>query len=251
MQAVTLAESPELFQQESLKLIDSFLNLKSSAFYLVDSNMRHHSLVTHNLAMEADDLYQSRYMRSDPLNPGLHENSNASVLNLDSMLSAHEIQRLPFYRDFLKPMNFRYVTDMFLRANGRIIAVITMLRAENQGRFATKERRILQKLQPFLEYSFKNVYLPWPIVGRENFRSRYKLTERELDILELVSSGASNKTIAKQLALGVPTIKTHLQHIYRKTGVATRAELLAKVFTQQKSPPGTARPPMSIHGGGE
>ena len=51
------------------------------------------------------------------------------------------------------------------------------------------------------------------------------LTTRELEIVELVVSGASNKEIAFQLNVSDGTIKVHLNNIFRKLRVPSRADL--------------------------
>jgi DNA-binding NarL/FixJ family response regulator len=48
------------------------------------------------------------------------------------------------------------------------------------------------------------------------------LTPRELEILQLVASGASNGVIARQLWVTEQTVKFHLSNVYRKLGVANR-----------------------------
>ena len=51
-----------------------------------------------------------------------------------------------------------------------------------------------------------------------------KLTPRELEILRLVASGASNSLIARQLWVTEQTVKFHLSNVYRKLDVANRTE---------------------------
>lgn len=51
-----------------------------------------------------------------------------------------------------------------------------------------------------------------------------KLTKREKEVLDLVKTGLQNKEIAKELFISVPTVETHLSHIYQKLGVKTRTE---------------------------
>jgi DNA-binding NarL/FixJ family response regulator len=51
-----------------------------------------------------------------------------------------------------------------------------------------------------------------------------KFSRRELDVLELVSTGMTNIQVADQLGLTVHAIKFHLASIYRKLGVANRTE---------------------------
>ncbi len=56
------------------------------------------------------------------------------------------------------------------------------------------------------------------------------LTPRELEVLEGLCSGKSNKEIARDLGLMEPTVKLHIKTLYRKIGVAnrTQAAMLAK-----------------------
>ena len=57
-----------------------------------------------------------------------------------------------------------------------------------------------------------------------------KLSRRELQVLEGLSKGKSNKEIARDLDLQEPTIKLHVKTLYRKIGAAnrTQAALIAK-----------------------
>ncbi|MFN8024212.1 MAG: LuxR C-terminal-related transcriptional regulator [Acidimicrobiales bacterium] len=54
-----------------------------------------------------------------------------------------------------------------------------------------------------------------------------QLTARELDVVRLVAAGRSSKEVAATLSLSSRTVDNHLQRIYTKLGVSTRAELAA------------------------
>lgn len=56
------------------------------------------------------------------------------------------------------------------------------------------------------------------------------LSERELDVLRLVASGLSAPEIGRRLHLGTTTVKTHLQRVYEKLGVADRAAAVAEAM---------------------
>ena len=53
---------------------------------------------------------------------------------------------------------------------------------------------------------------------------RSLLSERELEILKLVSAGKSNRAIAEQLSISENTVKYHLKNILHKLGVSNRTE---------------------------
>ncbi|WP_298743574.1 response regulator transcription factor [uncultured Microbacterium sp.] len=56
---------------------------------------------------------------------------------------------------------------------------------------------------------------------------RVKLTDRELDVLRQLETGASNREIAKELFVTEATVKTHLVHVFDKLGVDSRSRAVA------------------------
>jgi ATP/maltotriose-dependent transcriptional regulator MalT len=120
------------------------------------------------------------------------------------------------------------VADIFLRRDGAIVAVLSVLREAALGRFGSDELGLLLKLQPFLEYALNSVYFPKRTRERQTVQARYKLTDREVDVLEWIIAGASNKMIARELAVGLATVKTHMQHLFAKVKVTSRISLLAR-----------------------
>jgi DNA-binding NarL/FixJ family response regulator/two-component sensor histidine kinase len=56
------------------------------------------------------------------------------------------------------------------------------------------------------------------------------LSARELEVLELVARGSTNREAAKRLFISEATVKTHLIHIYAKLGVPDRASAVATAY---------------------
>ena len=54
------------------------------------------------------------------------------------------------------------------------------------------------------------------------------LSDRELEILELVATGRSNREIASELYVATGTVKAHINHIFRKVSVRNRTEAVAR-----------------------
>ena len=56
------------------------------------------------------------------------------------------------------------------------------------------------------------------------------LTAREIEVLRLIASGLSNTEIARTLVLSNATVKTHINHIFAKTGVRDRGQAVRYAY---------------------
>jgi len=61
---------------------------------------------------------------------------------------------------------------------------------------------------------------------------RTNLSVREVEVLELLAEGRSNREIGKVLHISDETVKTHLRHIYEKLGASDRAQAVAIALRQ-------------------
>jgi PAS domain S-box-containing protein len=58
------------------------------------------------------------------------------------------------------------------------------------------------------------------------------LSPREVEVLQLSATGYARRQIAKEMELSEATVKTHLEHIYRKLGVPDRASAVGEALRQ-------------------
>lgn len=70
------------------------------------------------------------------------------------------------------------------------------------------------------------------ILGRRKVPLHPLLSQRELQILEYLVEGKSNKEIAETVHLSLDTIKTHLKKAYQKLGVHTRPQAIRTAVQQ-------------------
>jgi LuxR family maltose regulon positive regulatory protein len=54
------------------------------------------------------------------------------------------------------------------------------------------------------------------------------LSERELEVLQLIAEGLSRQEIASQLILSLNTVKTHARNVYSKLGVNNQMQAVGK-----------------------
>ncbi|MBK1788502.1 response regulator [Prauserella cavernicola] len=65
------------------------------------------------------------------------------------------------------------------------------------------------------------------LLGRVRAPAEEPLSQREVEVLELVARGCTNKEAARKLFISEATVKTHLLHLYAKLGVKDRAAAVA------------------------
>lgn len=61
-------------------------------------------------------------------------------------------------------------------------------------------------------------------------RQEQQLTTREIEVLQQIAAGGTNRSVARQLVVSESTVKTHLLHIYSKLKVRDRAAAVRVAF---------------------
>jgi DNA-binding NarL/FixJ family response regulator len=82
--------------------------------------------------------------------------------------------------------------------------------------------------------TYRSVVAP----GRRSAQRLTQLTDREHDVLQLLSRGATNAEIAATLHVGEATVKTHVGSIFMKLGVRDRAAAIVYAFDHGVVQPG-------------
>jgi DNA-binding NarL/FixJ family response regulator len=79
------------------------------------------------------------------------------------------------------------------------------------------------------------------VAQRLTSRGHLSLTTREVEVLQLIATGASNRDVAERLGVTEATIKSHVIHIFQKLGVDDRTAAVARGVTSdliRLEPPG-------------
>ncbi|WP_139417940.1 response regulator [Agromyces laixinhei] len=70
------------------------------------------------------------------------------------------------------------------------------------------------------------------LLGQMRQPAEEPLSQRELEVLDLIAKGSTNREAAKQLFISEATVKTHLLHAYAKLGVNDRAAAVATAYSR-------------------
>src|SRR5450759_4310849 len=97
------------------------------------------------------------------------------------------------------------------------IVILTMLDQEGYVYEAIKAGATAQLLKEFVSLA-------------QNKAKDYGLSNREMEVLQLLSEGNTNKEIAKALWISEQTVKTHVAHIFDKLGTSDRTETVAQAL---------------------
>lgn len=146
--------------------------------------------------------------------------SSPVPLRITDLVSTRAFRRTAFYTLMMRPYGVEHELKLWLPAPPRQSYCLSLVRCPG-GDFADRDVALLSLVRPHLA----RLRARWERAPRPA-----QLTEREVDVLELVAQGLTNREVAARLFISTGTVRTHLEHIYEKLGVRTRAGAVAAAF---------------------
>ena len=142
---------------------------------------------------------------------------------LEDVTTRSAFHRTALFNEVIRVVHDEPMAEIYLsRAGHSRYRKILFCRVDDaRCEFGEHERRILELLAP---------HFARPIFAAEARRRRqagFGLTRRELDVLRCVGAGSSNGDVAAELWISPLTVRTHLENIFAKLGVHTRADAIA------------------------
>lgn len=97
-------------------------------------------------------------------------------------------------------------------------------------------------LAPAITRKLIEAYVAGPAPGSGTPEALTALSEREVEVLQLVAHGLSNAEIARELYLSEATVKTHVAHVLSKLGLRDRVQAVVAAYESGLVRPGSGRP---------
>lgn len=178
----------------------------------------------------------------NPLVKHLQTTGDGSPVKISDFLTRERFHRLGVYTEFFRLVPVEHQIAIGLPPSGGRVTRIALSRA--RGDFTEDDRDLLAVLRAPLVRAMSR--------ARSRYRARQALsgpdgdvaglTERELELLELVATGHTNAAIARMLQISPRTVANHLDHIYRKLEVSSRAAAVYRAVNEGLVTPRTAGP---------
>lgn len=217
--------SVDEFKPEAMRLAASLVPTSRCCFYDVGSDLEPSGHVVLGDDTRYIASYVNRFRACDPFHPRYFASSPQSVFRTDQG-GGTPVQRMDYIDGFMRPLGVAYKAEVFLRdERGIIIAGVRLSRRAALGEFRDQELSALRAMQPVAELALRAAR------ARDRVsRLDAALTPRERELLRCVLDGLSNKLIARELGLALPTVKSHVKNILRKIGATSRADAISRIY---------------------
>ena len=147
--------------------------------------------------------------------------SAGAAARWSDLLSRPRLHCLDVYAEVGKPLNAEYELELWLLTPEGVVGGFAFDRCERD--FTERDLHVLDTLRPHLVQLWRNAGLRTPAAAG-------LLTPREHEVLAWVARGKTNREIAAVLYLAPGTIGKHLDNVYAKLGVGSRAAAVARAF---------------------
>jgi DNA-binding CsgD family transcriptional regulator len=134
------------------------------------------------------------------------------------------------YWELLRPAGAEHRMTLTLHEQNPVVIGVALNRL--RGDFTGHERDVVQLLAPPLAAAYQRLQRREQAVTALQNSDAGELTKRECEVLELVAAGRTDVAIGHLLGCSHRTVGKHLEHIYRKLGVANRAAAAARIQSE-------------------
>ena len=209
------------FSQNFVEQINRIFNIDGYLIYSIDSINHAYDYRLFNISNHSLTEYLDNQIENDPVSFKQHYlNKNKNI----ELLSQHNFDGN--YNAFIQRWQIVDTAEIFFRKrNGKPILGLSIIRENTNVLFTEYDKKILESFYALSKNYFFN---HTDSVDKECLHTAYALTKKEILVLENLLLGLNNNAIAESLNCSLATIKTHVQHIYQKTNMNNRQELLCK-----------------------
>jgi DNA-binding CsgD family transcriptional regulator len=173
------------------------------------------------------------YWHEHPIITHFLRNSDTDPVMISDFLSTRELHRLGLYADYLRPTAIEYQIAFKLSSGTDQVLGMSLCRSRTD--FTESERAVLAVLAGPLDRAVlraadrQRALAALETAAEAADGDTYGLSDRELEVLGMVAEGRTNRAIANSIGTSPRTVAKHLENVYRKLGVTSRAAAVNRV----------------------
>jgi DNA-binding CsgD family transcriptional regulator len=217
------------FIESTFQMLGSTLRASRLAFYSVDAE---YNLYDFTCARVPNDLYRL-YIREmyqiDPLHVRRIASRPDGVVRMNQAPDYMPADELLEYTRFMRRYDIIDNIDLIFRVDDSVKAGLSVMWTSHDRVPADEIFQLADDLQRYIEFNLFDHLGDSRADLAVRAVKEFHLTPRETDVAKLLCIGRTNADIAECLGIGVATVKTHLIHIFDKTGVENRSGLVARL----------------------
>jgi DNA-binding CsgD family transcriptional regulator len=163
-----------------------------------------------------------------------------AAMRLSDVVAWHRYTETALYREYFRAGDIDYLLDLGLEVGNGRQRTLLFCRERGDRDYTERDRVVLDALRPHLRAREARAELLRQSIAATAERSGghgdagSALSPREREIVFLVGAGKTNAQIAVDLWISPATVKKHLDNIYQKLGVGSRAAAVSRVLAQRE-----------------
>lgn len=181
-----------------------------------------------SIGMSHDNLhqYEAYYQFNDPITLKLQQHKEP--VRVTEILEQHKLLKTEFFNDFLYKDGLYWGVNLYAWSNGRNIGDIRIWRSKCGENFNETDMAILNLIKPAFTAALKRCQHNQSSLMMTTLppAASNRLSQREKEVLELLTKGLADKEIARSLNISFTTVRTHIGHIFHKCNVENRGKLM-------------------------
>lgn len=217
------------FIDTTFKLLSDTLGATRLVFYSVDSEQNLYDFVCARVPADFIRTYVREMYAVDPLHVRRIHSPDERVVRMDDAGRHTPLRDIQEYESFLRRFSVVDNMDLIFRRGNEIKAGLTVMWTEQDRPPAPSMFELADNLHRYIEFNLMDHLAPSRDDPKAQAMRIYHLTRREAEVADLLCCGRTNADIATCLGIGLATVKTHLVHIFEKTGVENRSGLVARL----------------------
>lgn len=221
-------EDTATMRTELVHLLSGLVKFDYASFYLY-KNGKSAEPIGYNITEAELNSYITRIEQIDPFLPlrKLLSDPKHPAIKVSEYIFGRKIEDTDYYQMVWRPKKIKYSIFAGIGYGGQPLGSVSLYRKEENGEFSDRDVQIVSVLKEHLNIRLSES------VGHRGIRSAeyslkemYRLTDREIEIVELWVSGLTDDEISSRLSISRNTLKKHISNIFGKLEINTRVELL-------------------------